>query len=446
MSALGMRNYSMPAPFATLPEEPVVGDVETFLKDLIMQLEPEAPESGARGRPRILSNLCLWAGILVCVLRGFSGQREVWRLLAHKGFWHFPRLNISDQAVYKRLDEESFASFERLFWQVSALLRPRLAPYADHTLAPFATGVYSLDASTPDKLARLLKELRGKGKTQKEQFDLLAGKLHALFDLRYQQWFALRFKDDPKEHDSQQAETMLSFLPKGSLLLADLGYFAFEWFDRLTKEGYYWVSRYKEKVSYEIIHTFYQHGETIDALVWLGKHRSDRAGYAVRFVQFREGKHLRRYFTNVLDPKLLPMHEIARLYLRRWDIEMAFCLIKRHLNLHLLKTGKVQVLLVQLWAVLLISQILQALRLEIAGRAGVDTFDVSMELLVRYVPRLVAQGEDPIEVFVTRGRQLEFIRPSRRLKLEVPPIDLAAIMEAPPDLVLERKARYAHKP
>src|SRR3712207_7500049 len=35
------------------------------------------------------------------------------------------------------------------------------------------------------------------------------------------------------------------------------------------------------------------------------------------------------------DPQVLPMADLARLYARRWDIELAFNLVKTHLGLHL---------------------------------------------------------------------------------------------------------------
>lgn len=57
-------------------------------------------------------------------------------------------------------------------------------------------------------------------------------------------------------------------------------------------------------------------------LVWLGAWNI-KGQYAVRQVQFRQGGELRQYFTNVCDPTVLPLAEIARLYARRWDIELA---------------------------------------------------------------------------------------------------------------------------
>jgi len=52
------------------------------------------------GRPRILPSLALWAGLLVCVLKGFSSKLDLWRLLSQHFLWSYPRFALSDQAVY----------------------------------------------------------------------------------------------------------------------------------------------------------------------------------------------------------------------------------------------------------------------------------------------------------------------------------------------------------
>src|SRR5260370_41007980 len=67
--------------------------------------------------------------------------------------------------------------------------------------------------------------------------------------------------------------------------------------------------------------------------------------YVVREVQLRQGGELRQYFTNVCDPTVLPLSEIARLYARRWDIELAFLTLKRELGLHLIWSSKSAVVL-----------------------------------------------------------------------------------------------------
>jgi len=49
------------------------------------------------------------------------------------------------------------------------------------------------------------------------------------------------------------------------------------------------------------------------------------------------------------------MAEVARLYARRWDVELAFKLVKRRLGLRLLWSAEPNVVLQQVWAVLTVA-------------------------------------------------------------------------------------------
>lgn len=428
----------MPVP-PPVPPATVVGDIEAFLQQVVTDLAPDAHEPKP-GRPRILPALALWGGLLVCVLRGFTHQTALWRLLSQHGLWSYPRFPISDQAVYTRLATGGTAPVERLFAQVTTVLAARLAPYAATDLAPFATDVVVLDETTLDPVARTLPALRGPTATDARR---LPGKLAGVFDLRRQQWRTVQYLPEPHQNEKVAARSLLDGLAAGTLILADLGYFGFAWFDQLTAQGFTWVSRLRAKTSVTTLHVAYAQGDTFDGLVWLGAHRADRAAQAVRLVRFRQGATLHTYLTNVLDPTVLPLREVARLYARRWDIELAFKTVKRHLGLHLLWSAKVAVILQQVWAVLIISQILQALQLEIAGRAGVDPFDVSLALLVEEAPRYAQAGRDPVAAFVEHGRAAGYLRPSHRTQIHAPHIPRHHLSPCPPDLPLCRPARYA---
>jgi hypothetical protein len=279
----------------------LLGQIEGFLQESIEALTPElaAPVRGGAGRPQVLPSLCLWAGLVVCVLRGFSSQLALWRLLSTQGLWSYPRFAVSDQALYKRLGTANSDALIHLFTRLSALLHERLAGYATTTLAPFASEVMALDVSSLDQVARYLPRLRDEVAGSKA---LLPGKLAALFDIRRQQWRQIRHIENPQENEKVSARALLVGLPQRTLLLADLGYFGFAWFDQLTDQGYYWLSRLRNKTSYELVHLYFQDEHTLDAIVWLGKHRADRAAYAVRLVKFQVGRHTFRYITNVLDP------------------------------------------------------------------------------------------------------------------------------------------------
>ena len=426
---------------ASPPPVPVVGEIEAFLEDLVGHLTPDAA-APKPGRPLILPALALWGGVLVCVLRGYASTLALWRLLTQHGLWSYPRFPVTDQAVYKRLDTPGPSPLEALFTQVRDVLSDRLAPYVQTDLAPFASAVYALDQTRLDPVARLLAPHRS---LSLKDPALLAGTLAGVFDLRCQQWQSLTLTADPHQNERTTARSLITALPAGSLILADLGYFGFRWFDEVTEQGYSWLSRLTRTATYEVVHTFYEDGDTLDALVWLGQYRADRAQHLVRLVQYRRGPTLYRYITNVRDPQQFSLTAIAQVYARRWDIELAFRLVKQHLGLQLLWGARPRPIVHQVWAVLIIAQILQALRLEIAGQAKVDPFEVSMALLVSSVPQLLADGMDPVAFFVERGRQAGFIRSSRRIQIQAPLIPPDQLAQPPPELPLQRPPRYAGK-
>ena len=429
-----------PLPVCPASDPPPLDRIEAFLTELVAALEPAPAAAAGRGRPRILPALALWGGLLVCVLRGWSSQKALWRLLAASGLWHFTPVPVSDEAVYRRLAEADPSPVAGLFADLTALLVAQLDAHADRTLAPFAAEVVAIDQTTLDPVARTLPALRGLPPGDDR---LLPGTLAGVFDVRRQLWRRIDYLPDPHQNEKRACRALVADLPRRSLLLFDLGYFAFEWFDDLTTAGFLWVSRLRDKTSTELLHPFHAEGETLDALVWLGAHRADRAKFAVRLVQFRQGATLHRYLTNVLSPRRLPLGEIARLYARRWDIELAVKTAKTDLGLHLLWSAKPAVILHQIWAVLTIAQLLQALRLLVAAAAHVDPFDVSLPLLIRYLPMYAARGGDAIAAYAADGARLGFIRPSRRIRLAVPTV--AHLRPPPTPLPLVRTPRYARR-
>jgi len=399
----------------------------------------EEPGKGP-GAPQKLPSAALWMGLLLCVLFGVRSLRGVWRSLVWQGY------DICDQTVYDRLEEEGTAPLERLFVQISQMVQAWLAPLVAQQswgqLAPFASQVVALDETTLDPVARKLPILQH---LKKGSVELLPGKLAGLFDVRLQIWRRIDYLPNALQNSKVHARSMLAGLAQGTLVLFDLGYFGFEWLDELTLRKLWWVSRVREKTSYTIIHTYYQSADVFDGLVMLGK-RQARARYAVRLVRWRVGVIWFEYLTNVLEPQTLPLAEIARLYARRWDIELAFLTLKEHLGLHLLWTSKQVSILQQVWACLIIAQVLQALHLEMACAAGVDPFEVSLPLVVTALPPMLARGEDPVALCGQRGRQLGFIRPSSRTTIQAPQVAAQDILPCPADLVLEREPCYPADP
>jgi len=413
------------------------------LEQMLVSLPVEAGAAArARGRPAVLSPWHLSLAVLVCLLRGLQSQAEVWRLIAFFGVGHLPALPLSDQAVYSRLEQDGVSAFQAFFGQLSAWLARRLAPYEDRRLAPFAAGVVALDESVLDQVKRWVRWLR---EVPNGDSRLLPGRLVGLFDVRLQQWRRLDVLLDARANCKLHARAMLSGLAQGTLILFDRGYFSFPWLDELTQMGYWYLSRTVGKTSYQVLHILYQADGVFDALVYLGRYRSDQAAQVARLVCFRVGNQRYSYLTNVLDPATLSLAEIARLYARRWDIELAFRELKDHLDLRLLWSAKLGVIYQQVWASLILAQLLHAFQVELAARAEVDPFDVSLALLTRYVPRLLAQGEDAMNFLLLHGRAMGLIRPSTRKPIQAPIVPLQEVRSPPPELIQPRQAHYAHR-
>jgi hypothetical protein len=197
--------------------------------------------------------MCLWTGVIVCVLRGWNSQLAVRRLLNKQGLWDYPRFPVSDQAIYKRLEQGGEEPLKEMFRQVSEILQERLAPYAQ-ILATFATEVVAIDQTTLDAVMRHLPLLREVPAGDRR---LLPGKLAGIFDIRIQQWKYVEHIENPNQNEKVAAYSLLNHIQRGALILMDLGFFSFEWFDHLTIEGYFWISRLLQKTSYEIIHVYY---------------------------------------------------------------------------------------------------------------------------------------------------------------------------------------------
>lgn len=416
-----------------------------FLHEVLHPSDPDSPTSTtrARGRPAILSADHLWLALLLCVLGGLKGFAAVWRVLCWQGVGTFPVLHLTRDGVRKRLLRLGPDSLQDLLTRLTTALLHDTQRWAAPELAAFAPCVVALDETTLDAVHRLCHDVVAEAAASPK---LLVGKLAGLFDLRRQQWVRMQVRGDVFANCKEQVDSLLDGLPVGSLVLADLGYFGFPWFDWLTEHGYCWLSRLRERTSYQVVHVLVQQEDVLDALVWLGAYRSDQAAQLVRLIQFVHHDTCYRYITNVLDPTQLSIYEAAQLYARRWDIELAFKLLKKELGLSLWWACHPELVQLQLWAAIILAQLLHALHLRVAAEAGVDLFEVSLPLLVvllRQAPAL-PHGTSLIPLLAERGREVGLIRPSRRFQVSVPALH-QPYQPAPAHLPTTRVPRYAHR-
>lgn len=416
------------------------GLIETLLQEAGPHQEP--PQIKRRGRPSIILHSHLGWALVWCFLQGWHSQLDLWRQICTEQLGGFAPVQVSDQAVYKRLALSGITALRLVLESVSANLAQQLGSLQDWRLAPFASAIIAIDESKLDQVRRWLSCLRevpiGDGR-------LLAGRLSCLFDVRRQQWIRVDILPEATANSLVYARQLIDGLLAGTLLLFDLGYFSFEWLDELTRRGFFWVGRLRERGSYRIIHVFTQQDGYLDALVWLGAYRADRARYAVRLIQIDRGKRIHRYLTNVLDPRVLSGADVVRLYQRRWDIELAFRALKDHLRVNVLWSAKWEVIQVQILASVILAQVFHAQQVQIAAHNHVDVFDVSLDLLIRLLPPKLLAGQSISQFVAQYGQSMRIIRPHSRLIYDLPDIDEHGLIWPPSDIVLVRTPRYAHK-
>ena len=394
-----------------------------------------------RGRPLEVSHEQLWLSLLLAVLLGMNSYQDLWRTMRQPLLDGCEPIQVTDDALIKRFKRAGLQPLEETLSRLGACLAPHLASVQQRTteLAPFASRIVALDETTWDAVQRHLAPLRC---LPDGDARLLPGKLAGRFDVRRQQWDFVQWRVDPQANCKVDVCSLLHELPPFSLLLFDLGYFSFPWLDYLTQLNYSFVCRLREKTTYRLAHVFYQHEGILDALVWLGSPKGAHCGQLVRLVRFHDGTDLRCYLTNVLDPRQLSLPDVARLYARRWDIELAILTIKDLLHLQHWWSSQPVLIQQQAFAVLIVAQLVQAVRLLAAAQAGCDPFEVSLPLLVQFVPQFIFQRLHPLRWMGTYGHVLGLIRPASRRVLQLPCLDLAQYVFAPAELALTRKACY----
>ena len=133
------------------------------------------------------------------------------------------------------------------------------------------------------------------------------------------------------EHDRGQLEVMVD--DKECMYVFDRGYLDYERFDRMTDDGYFFLSRLRKNAVIRKIYDFkLPDGSSVlsDQMVLIGT-TQNRAENYFRLLKVIDSKgnelHL---ITNRFD---LSADEISEMYKARWAIELFFKWIKQHLNI-----------------------------------------------------------------------------------------------------------------
>ena len=134
-----------------------------------------------------------------------------------------------------------------------------------------------------------------------------------------------------EEHDRGQLEILVD--DKECMYVFDRGYLDYERFDRMTDDGYFFLSRLRKNTVIREVYDFKLHEESSvlsDQMVLIGTPQNRTENY-FRLLKVTDSKgnelHL---ITNRFD---LSAEEISEMYKSRWAIELFFKWIKQHLRI-----------------------------------------------------------------------------------------------------------------
>ena len=134
-----------------------------------------------------------------------------------------------------------------------------------------------------------------------------------------------------KEHDRNQLEILVD--DKDAMYVFDRGYVDYERFDRMTDDGYFFVSRLKKNAVIREVETFsVLEDSTVlsDRMVYIGS-TQNRTENVFRLLEVEDTKgNILRLITNRFD---LDAEEISEIYRQRWAIELFFKWLKQHVKI-----------------------------------------------------------------------------------------------------------------
>jgi hypothetical protein len=381
---------------------------------LLERRDPHDPQRVIRLRARLLTLPVMVAIIVSLVWRRLAAVAEVQRVLAREGLVWVQPLQVSEQAITKRLDILPAGVIGALFAEVCTRLQaqplptwPGLADWAQ-VRAHFPL-IALLDGSTLEALRKKTHALRGR------EGLVLAGRMRVMGEAFSQRPLWHLYTEDAAANDKRFAPQILAAVPAGGLVVFDLGFFSFLWFDDFTDQQKCFVTRMRQKTAYRTLEVLSQGPYYRDELVKLGQYRANPCRHPLRMVSVVWHGQWYRYLTNVLAPQHLSARQVGELYRRRWRIEDAFLLTKRVLELAYLGTASPNGIQLQIFATLIFYAVRLNLCQQVAQALQEPLERISVERVFRafsHFSRAVQQGESDnlIEFLVAHAALLGLVK------------------------------------
>ncbi len=361
--------------------------------------------------------------VVSLVWRRLGSIAEVQRVVVQDGLLWISPLQVSEQAIAKRLDPLPASALAAVFCEVSARLQEQPAPELPglerwtEVRARFSR-IAMVDGST-------LEALRKKTQTLQAQPGLvLAGRMMAMVEAFTHRPLWHLYTEDAAANDKRFATEILAAVPEWGLLIFDLGFCSFLWFDEFTDQHKFFVTRMRQKTAYRVTQVLAQSPYYRDELIAVGLHHSHPCRYPLRQVSVLWRGQWYGYLTNILDPTQLSAQDICELYRRRWRIEDAFLITKRVLDLAYLWKASANGVQLQLYATFLFYLVLLNVCQHVAQSLNAPLEQISVEMVFRafyHYSRALTRGEhvDLVPYLVQHAKLLGLVKRQRKRHREI---------------------------
>ncbi len=155
---------------------------------------------------------------------------------------------------------------------------------------------------------------------------------------------------DGQENDMVQGRQFQ--FPKGSIVAFDKGYVDYQWFNSLTEQGVFFVTRLRAKAVYRVEErskVIKGRGMTSDQIIQLNSaHALKRGAPLLRRIGYRD-PDTGKFYEFLTNHFKLAASTIAAIYKDRWQVELFFKAIKQNLKIKAFVGTSRNAVMTQIW-------------------------------------------------------------------------------------------------
>ena len=331
--------------------------------------------------------------MLFAAFEGYQSIREViWGLLgeahklAHLGLGYIVKRSTFSEANKRR----SSKVFGEIYMSVYQKYASVLAD--SHLTDTDMKRLYIMDSTT----ISLFKEiLQGVGRLSKGGKRKGGIKAHTIIKADENVPYLIRYSEAAKHDHFFLKEAHR--LPKGSIITFDKGYVDYGQYERFTENNIWYVTRLKDNAIYKSTKDFDVQSESAvqkdeEIMLYYGTNKK-KQHRARRIVYWdADNKRMFEFISNNFD---LTAEKIARIYKKRWQIELLFKQLKQNFPLKYFLGDNENAIEIQIWAAMLANLLITLIKSRIKRSwAFSNMASVIRQLLMNYI-NLYSFLEDP---------------------------------------------------